>query len=326
MKKLYVLTIALVIGASAQAQTVDFESYPAVADTFDNGSGGNGDWVFLGNEISFTNLYDDIWGSWNGFALSNMNDVVTEGWGNQYSVYSGSGVNGSSNFAVYYDWGVNSIETTNSNNSIDSFFITNTTYSALSMLNGDGWGKQFGSIYNGDSTVIDGTNGEDYYRIWVYGDDQWGDVLDSVEVYLADYRFVDDNQDYIVDEWIKVDLTSFGAPVTKVYFKIESSDTTGGYINTPSYFAIDDVHITMTGGVEANQLDNISIYPNPVTNLLSIKGEEGTVTIASLRGELVYSGVHENLTQFDVSNYSPGIYVIRLVNASGSYTNRFVKQ
>lgn len=326
MKKLYVLTIALVIGASAQAQTVDFESFTLAADTFDNGSAGNGDFLFLSNEVSFTNVYDTQWSSWSGFAISNMTDVTTDGWGNQYSVYTGSGYDGSSNYAVYFDWGVNSIETTGSNNAIDSFFITNTTYSALSMLNGDGWGKQFGSIYNGDSTVIDGTNGEDFYRIWVYGNNDAGDVVDSVEIYLADYRFADNNLDYIVDDWIKVDLTGFGAPITKVHFKIESSDTTGGFINTPTYFAVDNVHITIGAGVSENQLTDVSVYPNPATDRLVIKGERGTVSITSLTGEQLFTGEHNQFTQLDLSDYSSGIYVIQLVNASSSYTNRFVKQ
>ncbi|NRA12536.1 MAG: DUF4465 domain-containing protein [Crocinitomicaceae bacterium] len=327
MKKLYVLATALFIGASAQAQTIDFESFGLAVDTFDNGSALGDDFEFLTGDVTLTSNYNPG-GWWDGFAISNMNDVTTAGWTNEYSAYSGSGGNGSATFAVWYYDG--NIETANSDLSIDSFFISNTTFSALSMLNGDpgGYGKQFGTSVSGDNhgNIPDGSNGEDFYRVWVYGEDEFGDLIDSSEVYLADYRFSDNTQDYIVDDWIKVDLTEYAEPITVVYFKVESSDTTGGWINTPTYFAIDNISVKWDLGVNENQLTNVSVYPNPATDQLMIKGEEGILTITSLTGAVLYSEDHSAFSQLDISNYSNGIYVIHLVNASGSYTNRFNKQ
>lgn len=324
MKKLYVLATALFIGASAQAQLVDFESFTLASETYDNGSGGNGNFQFFNGDIDLYNFYDTGWSSWTGFTISNTTDVTTPGWSNESSAWTGSGNNGSSNYAVYYSYGEINLNTVYGG--IDSLKITNTTYTALSMRDGDGWGKQFGSIYNGDSTVIDGTNGEDFYRVWIYGEDASGSNVDSVEVYLADYRFANNAQDYIVDQWLNVDFSGFGFDVAKLSFKIESSDTTGGWINTPTYFAIDDIVVNFPIGLTEQELTNVSVYPTTTIDQLNVKGEEGVIRITSMNGELVLETEHDQFSQIDVSNYTSGIYVIQLVNASSSYTNRFIKQ
>ena len=90
--------------------------------------------------------------------------------------------------------------------------------------------------------------------------------------------------------------------------------------------AVDNISVKYGLGFNENQLNNVSMYPNPATDQLMIKGEEGILTITSLTGEVLYSEDHDTFSQLDVSNYSNGVYVIKLINASGSYTNRFIKQ
>ncbi|MDA9881587.1 DUF4465 domain-containing protein [Crocinitomicaceae bacterium] len=321
MKKLYVLATAFMIGASAQAQIIDFENFLPTADTFDNGWAGNGDFIL--DDVRFYNNYDATWGSWTGFSISNKTDVVTPGWGNQFSAWTGSGHNASESYAVFYSSG--SISVDQENISLDQFKITNTTYSALSMRDGDGFGKQFGSIYNGDSTVVDGTNGEDFYRVWVYGKSHDGSMVDSVEIYLADYRFADNSQDYIVDSWIDVDLTGFLFIIGELSFKIESSDTTGGWINTPTYFTIDGLNRTTYGGINEQQLSNISIFPNPVKDFVNINGESGHLMITSLSGEILLEAVHEQSTSVNLSEFPSGVYIVHLENVNGSFKSKVVK-
>lgn len=323
MKKLYVLATALFIGASAQAQTIDFENYlPVAVDTFDNGSALTGDFEFLGGDVTLTSNYNPG-GWWDGYSISNMTDITSTGYLNQYSSWTGSGYN-SASYAVAYQAG--SIDAIPTNVSIQGFKITNGTYAALSMTNGDGYAKEFGTLYYADTMALDGTNGEDYLRVWFYGESHDGSMTDSVEVYLADYRFTDDTQDYILDSWIDVDFSGFGFLVASVTFKFESSDMDGPYLRTPTYFMMDDLIISPDAGISENELANVSTYPNPATDQLTIKGEEGILTITSLTGEVLYSEDHIELSQLDVSNYSNGVYVIKLINASGSYTNRFIKQ
>jgi hypothetical protein len=150
-------------------------------------------------------------------------------------------------------------------------------------------------------------------------------MVDSVEIYLADYRFADNSQDYIVDSWIDVDLTGFLFIIGELSFKIESSDTTGGWINTPTYFAIDGLNRTTYGGINEQQLSNISIFPNPVKDIVNINGESGHLMITSLSGEILLEAVHEQSTSVNLSEFPSGVYIVHLENVNGSYKSKVVK-
>jgi hypothetical protein len=116
-------------------------------------------------------------------------------------------------------------------------FVTNTTYAALSMLEGDGWAKQFGG---------DTGNDADWFKLTAYGTDAAGQVVDaSVEIYLADYRFADNSLDYILDTWAYLDLSELAAAgAQSLHFNVSSSDVGSSGMNTPAYFAMDDLTYT----------------------------------------------------------------------------------
>src|SRR3989338_7734101 len=181
MKKMYVLAAALSFGTFANAQfVVDFEINPLAPESYDNGSTGSGDF-FFGN-LLFNNDYDTSFGGiWNGFAISNITDVTTPGITNQYSAFPGAGAGNYNQYAVaFFDPTI-----IGSAALIDSFRITNSTYAALSMRDGNQFGKQFGSIYDANG-MVDGTNGEDFFRVWIIAKDAFSNAEDSLEFYLAD--------------------------------------------------------------------------------------------------------------------------------------------
>ena len=64
-----------------------------------------------------------------------------------------------------------------------------------------------------------------------------------VEFALADYRFEDSASDYIVDQWTRVDLSSL-VGARKLQFGLESSDVGEFGMNTPAYFALDQVALS----------------------------------------------------------------------------------
>jgi hypothetical protein len=319
MKKIYALVATALVCSNLTAQTViDFENVSLNPETYDNGYAGSSNFFMAG--FTFSNIYDAAWGSWNGFSISNITDNTSAGWGNQYSAFPGSGRN-SSNYGVYYPDG---IIQGNSNMAIDSFYITNTTYSAISMRDGDSYGKQFGSIYAADGTTIDGTNGEDFYRVWVIAEGIGG-TKDSVEVYLADYRFANNSLDYIVDSWIKVDLSSFGIYPYSISFRIESSDVGGFGINTPTYFAIDDVFKSPFGGVSENSNLAIDVYPNPVQDLLTVKGENGTIILKDINGKVILTENHFGVSILNLQDFNSGIYFLELTNSKGKAVQKIIK-
>lgn len=167
-------------------------------------------------------------GSFSGFSASTTMDSTTPGFGNQYSNITGSGAGASAGFGVAFS---NSTILLPTAGTVLGAEFTNTTYAALSMLNGDAFAKQFGGASGTDP---------DFFRLLIEGIDDVGASTGVVELMLADYRFVDDSLDFVLDEWLFLDLTGLGV-VRELRFDFESSDLGVFGINTPTYFAIDNL-------------------------------------------------------------------------------------
>jgi hypothetical protein len=322
MKKNYVLAAALMLGATTQAQvTVDFDSYALSSESLDNGSAGNGDFIF--DELQFNNVYDTVWGSWDGFSISNVTDNTTPGWSNQYSAFPGAGSDSSENYAVAYR--IPQIIGTTEYVQIYSMKITNATYAAISMRDGDTFGKQFGSP-NDANGQPDGTNGEDFFKVWIIAEDYSGWQKDSIEFFLADYRFADSTLDYIVDSWVEVNLyDSLGFPPHSLSFRFESSDNGQFGMNTPAYFAVDEFVYAWPIGVDENSASLVRVYPNPVKDILMIEGEVGTVRVYDLNGQEFYESGHIQKSTIDFSNLSSGVYFVELTTNAGTSIQKVIK-
>ena len=100
------------------------------------------------------------------------------------------------------------------------------------MLDGDAFAKQFGGVTGDDP---------DYLLLTLTGLHADGST-DSTEFYLADFRFADNAQDYIVSQWTWADLSVLG-PVVGLEFALSSTDSGQFGMNTPSYFAMDSLMV-----------------------------------------------------------------------------------
>ncbi len=226
--------LTLAFTASTHAATITFESVPLGSPNGPagvwNGQAGTG---ALGvDDAVFSNSYTDFGGgfsSWDGFAYSNLTDTATVGFGNQYSAYPGGGAGGSSQYAIGFDAATISFGLTDLSGKGAS--ISNTTYAALSMLNGDMFAKKFGGVSGNDP---------DFFKLTLSGFAGGAATGTFVDFYLADFRFVDNSQDYIVNSWTNVDFSPLGT-VDQVRFSFSSSDVGGFGINTPTYFALDNL-------------------------------------------------------------------------------------
>lgn len=324
MKKIYTLVAACAIAGTINAQTIiDFENHAlSGAESHDNGNDGVGAFDFGGTTFDY--IYNMTGDYFSGFAISNHTDVSTPGWMNQYSAYPGSGANGSSNFAIFYDFSNGGINTNNALVKIDSFELTNTTYAYLSMRDGDGYGKQFGSIYDGGG-AIDGTNGEDFFSVWIFGENYDQTAIDSVEFFLADYRFADSLQDYIIDDWNTIDLTGFSFDVASVRFAFTSSDVNSFGIKTPAYIALDNVATQSVSGIASNVVQEYEVYPNPVQNVVNVRGGDGKITITSATGQVITALNHHQFTSINVESLDSGVYFITLEGENSRSTQQFIK-
>ena len=216
---------------ATHASVVGFEDLTLSPNTYWNGSNGAGS--FTSGGVTFPNSYNATYGSWSGFAYSNVQDSTTEGWGNQYAARPGTGYNGSANYAIGYQPYVGNFEISlgGASNFVGrGLQVANTTYVALDMQNGSGFSKKFGGANGTDA---------DWLRLTVrglLGSSETG----AVDFYLADFRFANSADDYILSSWAFIDLTALGT-VDKLRFALTSSDTGAYGMNTPGYVALDSI-------------------------------------------------------------------------------------
>ncbi len=277
---------------------------------------------FTSGHAWFYNNYNQDWGSWTGFAYSNMKDDTTAGWTNQYSAVTAEGVNGSKGYGVAYAGSPVSVklDTVLAGTVLKGLFVTNSTYAALSMQYGDAYAKKFGGV--------DGTD-PDWFLLTIKGYDK-GAFTDSVNFYLADYRSDNPDNDYILKSWAWVDLQPLGS-VDSLTFELHSSDVGTYGMNTPAYFCLDNLN-DVTNGVAVLPAGtkgfDVALYPNPAANMLQLQGvKESRVRIFDMTGRILFeTGAAGDKIRVNVSGYPRGIYLVRISKGNTVVTKKFVKR
>jgi hypothetical protein len=256
LNPLIVALLLLTARASAD-EVVTFEDVGLGPNSYINNAGASGFFNVDGNQ--FNNSYDPTFQVWSGWAISSMTDTKTADFTNQYSAITGSGSGGSQTYAVGFTFGPTAdpfhpagswinLPTGENPTSID---VTNTTYAYYTMLNGSQFSSPFtpSSFYKLDIAGYTGANGT-------------GSLLGDVTFNLA-------NGTNILNTWKTLDLTSLAGSRSLV-FGLQSSDNDPVFgMNTPAYFAADNL-------VETSS----PVVPEP-----------GTVTLAAF-GLLSATGVY----------------------------------
>ncbi len=319
MKLRFTVLFMFFIGFLNAQTIVDFEEFPV--DTFLNGSDGNGG--FTTNGLFLPNAYNPQYGSWTGWAISSMTDTLSAGYLNQYSTIAGSGVEGSSNFAVGF--GGTQIKVNNGEGSkqVNGLYVTNSTYPYLSIREGDGFAKKFGGV-TGDEP--------DYFLLTIKAYAAGELLADSVDFYLADYRFEDNSQDYIIKEWTFVDLSSFGE-VDSLSFSLSSTDIGQYGMNTPAYFCVDNIQL---GDLVSSNDDlsitemQVEVFPNPAVDYIQIKYEFNQVVQAAIfdmNGRLLKQKTLQNANErMNLQELAGGTYMLVVSGDGYRRSQLIVKQ
>ena len=235
----FVAFSALVLfpAAASASLLVDFQDLALDQNSFWNGSEEtDGSAGFSSRGAQFNNEFTDEFGfdSWSGWAYSNVLDQETSGSGNEYASIAGSGTGANGIYGVAY---VDSFTPVFPRVDLPegtypvSMTVTNTTYAYFSMLEGDSFAKQF--------SVED----EDWFRMDIRGLDAQGNETGIVPFYLADFRFANEEDAYIIDDWAAVDLSALGEETRALEFALSSSDVGDFGMNTPAYFAMGDLAV-----------------------------------------------------------------------------------
>lgn len=204
----------------------------------------------------FSNYYYSYF--WGGFTASNRTDTMQTGMNAQYTAVTGAGYNGSAQYAVAYTMGTPTTVSASDGiaHTVTGCYVTNNLWAFQNMRDGDYGTAPFG-----------GTSGTDpdYFVLYAIGKDLTGNVIDTLAFYLADYRFANSNDDYIVDSWEWFDLSPLG-PVGSISFTLESSVGNQFGMLTPAYFCMDDFN--GVAPVHPHE-DEAPYVVNPIDNLVS---------------------------------------------------------
>ena len=233
MMRHFVLAISgIVLAQVASAAVVDFEDLTLAAESAAPADASQT--AFSSGGLTFNRTWNTEFDCCpSAWAYSNQTDLATAGFGNPYSAYvlpAGGGVSDSSNFAVANNGQPGDAEIVfPAPSQVQGTYVANSTYSYLAVVDGNDGGAGFVKGPFGDG---------DWFRLDFVGLDGQGQELGTVEFFLADYR---NGQSAAVSDWTWVDLAALGDEVKSLEFRMASSDTGDFGMNTPAYFAIDNL-------------------------------------------------------------------------------------
>ena len=332
--------IIVLMGASAvsgQSVTEGFETMPMDSGTVLNGSRGERD-ILLHPKGPFVSHMPVLWdtsygGYWAaGWAVSRKLDGSGGASDFAKHLYCAKPGQGSEkNMSGKYDGkafaiGMNGsflVSEAGPSSGILGFKIANTTFAYNSMKSGDAFAKKFGgaSGKDADSFVL---------KISAF---HKGQFLFSKRVILADFRFADNAKDYILDSWAIVDLSmpqNEVGPRDSFVFELMSSDNGQFGMNTPGFFAIDEVIAARWLGVNAVNRITAKVYPNPADDLVTIetKGAMLDLQVHNSVGDMVYETKNcvGMVHQINSKTWPAGVYSISASTLNGKESSVIVKR
>ena len=318
---------ALFSMASLKAQIslvefIGFEELKSVIPSGEVWNGSNGQTQYSAPDslfqaaLSMNIGWDTSWGGYwkNQWAFSRKNITTVEPSDFSKHLYAAKAGKGAEEQGEVYAIGTQNAFFLNPdpvNQFIDGFYITNTTFAYNSMAFGDNFAKKF-TANDKDSFIL---------NISIFLN---GELKQTKQVVLADFRSSDTTKHFLLDTWKYVGITTQS---DSIHFELLSSDIGNFGINTPTYFALDKIAIIHTGSVNKLKPLTLSVYPNPATDKIKIAefAKVRSVEICDYRG-MKLKAMYLDGGQLDISALSEGMYWVRaLMNDGSMATSSFIK-
>jgi hypothetical protein len=313
MKKIKLLLFIAIGASEANAQlTIGFENFNLPPNSAYSSTASA---PFQESGVSFNHKYAfNFWSE--GFAYTNKYDSLTAGFTNLYGIRAGKGRNHSAVYNVGQMKGVISLAP---QNTITGMYVTNTTYAYLSIRDGDSFARKFGDTTGtGSGTTIAQGQYPDFFKLIIRAYKGGTLKSDSVTFFLADYR---GTNDYIVDTWQFVNTSSLGSADSLV-MTLRSSDNGQYGMNTPGFFAIDELSVALSNpvGIAAVEKGTVTAWPNPFRSEININSEKADRTaLYDATGNLIRSSKNETSMR-NLDTLPAGLYYL-MVEEAGTYSN-----
>lgn len=338
MNKIITKKLALIFGLAASLQTQaqvsveTFDTFTLSPNSFYKDTIVNG-WQTSQADFEYDWSGVGSAGYWkSGGAYTNIKDTVNGTYTNLYGNITNGGFSGT-NYVTIQDPAMVKIKNFSV---VSGFFVTNTTFAWKTIKNGNMFSRKFGDTTGtGSGTSIAQGNYPDWFLLRVVGYRNGMPANDTVKFYLADYRSAGTGSDYVVKNWQFVNCTALGI-VDSIRFHLSSSDNSFGFMNTPSYFSIDNFTTNTAVGVhELESISHISLFPNPATDKLFVSyttenPQSLSIRMSDITGKDVMQTqlpgmAGPNLLPLDIATLENGAYFITISDGASSKTIKFIK-
>ncbi|MBR4137542.1 MAG: DUF4465 domain-containing protein, partial [Bacteroidales bacterium] len=182
----------------------------------------------------FTNTYWPAYSAWGGFTASNHTDMTQTGLNAQYTAATGAGFDGSDQYGVAYVMGygvpTDVYAADGQEHTVTGFYLTNNLWAYNHILEGETGVTPFGGTSGNDP---------DWFKLTATGKNAAGQTVGTAEFYLADYRFENNDEDYVLNTWEWFDLSTLGA-VQTISFELSSTKNNTYGMVTPAYFCLEN--------------------------------------------------------------------------------------
>ena len=120
------------------------------------------------------------------------------------------------------------------------------------------------------------------------------------------------------DTWVKLKF-DFSAVAGHTYQKVTIYPDIRANRTTQSVIYIDDIVFPCTTGISDNKTSTVKIYPNPVKDILNVVLNAANTKLTiynSLGSKISEYFSYENTAGIDVSQYAPGVYILKTDDGS----------
>ncbi|MFT5861166.1 MAG: hypothetical protein ACI865_003286 [Flavobacteriaceae bacterium] len=223
---------------------------------------------------------------------------------------------------------------------VDSSTIDNNSVINCDEITNDGTINNYSSVNVSDAFENYGTyysNGDGTFIVHDFINDVTGTatVEDSMNVgqdFGNEGTFTNDSGSVVIQNDFYNDGTVDGSGWGSFLISANSENTAAGIIDgdinicdttlstqyldvvagTIDFLTVNFCGVSYASIGDHSELNTFAIYPNPATNMVSIKGiESGNVAIYSIEGRLVYEGKYSANEQIDISSINAGVYVLK---------------
>jgi hypothetical protein len=131
-------------------------------------------------------------------------------------------------------------------------------------------------------------------------------------------------------EWVNCDDPETVLATTQNYEPLSTGEYKVYIVNGNCVYESECIEVTVSGvGLNANEQNTFSMYPNPATTVVNLSGLEigSVVDVVDFAGRMVEKRTAQTSEmKINTSAYAQGVYFIKVSNAQGVISKKLIKQ